>query len=97
MGKRFFGVRAPLQHALGFDQYVVSGLLGRGGFGITYLVHDEALQKDFALSLLAGLKWRSIVNRQSIIQNHQVPKICVSTVLAAPPTDCNIAISGPSS
>jgi tRNA A-37 threonylcarbamoyl transferase component Bud32 len=31
------------------DQYVVSGLLGRGGFGITYLVHDEALQKDFAL------------------------------------------------
>ena len=31
------------------DQYVVSGLLGRGGFGITYLVHDEALEKDFAL------------------------------------------------
>jgi serine/threonine protein kinase len=31
------------------DQYVVSGLLGRGGFGITYLVHDGALQKDFAL------------------------------------------------
>jgi serine/threonine protein kinase len=31
------------------DQYLVSGLLGRGGFGITYLVHDEALQKDFAL------------------------------------------------
>ena len=31
------------------DQYVVSGLLGRGGFGITYLVHDETLQKDFAL------------------------------------------------
>ena len=31
------------------DQYVISGVLGRGGFGITYLVHDEALQKDFAL------------------------------------------------
>ena len=31
------------------DQYLISGVLGRGGFGITYLVHDEALQKDFAL------------------------------------------------
>ena len=31
------------------DQYVISGVLGRGGFGITYLVHDESLQKDFAL------------------------------------------------
>ena len=31
------------------DQYAISGVLGRGGFGITYLVHDEALQKDFAL------------------------------------------------
>jgi serine/threonine protein kinase len=31
------------------DQYTVSNVLGRGGFGITYLVHDEALQKDFAL------------------------------------------------
>src|ERR1700730_17311365 len=31
------------------DQYVISGVLGRGGFGITYLVHDEMLQKDFAL------------------------------------------------
>lgn len=31
------------------DQYVISHVLGRGGFGITYLVHDEALQKDFAL------------------------------------------------
>jgi len=31
------------------DQYVVTNVLGRGGFGITYLVHDESLQKDFAL------------------------------------------------
>jgi len=31
------------------DQYVITSLLGRGGFGITYLVRDEALQKDFAL------------------------------------------------
>ncbi len=31
------------------DQYAISNVLGRGGFGITYLVHDEALQKDFAL------------------------------------------------
>ena len=31
------------------DQYAISGLLGRGGFGITYLVRDEALNRDFAL------------------------------------------------
>lgn len=31
------------------DQYEVIGLLGRGGFGITYLVRDDALQKEFAL------------------------------------------------
>ena len=31
------------------DQYVITGVLGRGGFGITYLVRDEALRKDFAL------------------------------------------------
>src|SRR5262249_19187146 len=31
------------------DQYVISGVLGRGGFGITYLVRDEGLDKDFAL------------------------------------------------
>src|ERR1700680_108879 len=31
------------------DQYVIAGLLGRGGFGITYLVRDEGLEKDFAL------------------------------------------------
>lgn len=31
------------------DQYVVVGVLGRGGFGITYRVRDEGLQKDFAL------------------------------------------------
>lgn len=31
------------------DQYVISSMLGRGGFGITYLVHDPGLQKDFAL------------------------------------------------
>jgi len=31
------------------DQYVIACLLGRGGFGITYLVRDEGLEKDFAL------------------------------------------------
>ena len=31
------------------DQYVISGLLGRGGFGITYLIKDEMLNKEFAL------------------------------------------------
>jgi tRNA A-37 threonylcarbamoyl transferase component Bud32 len=31
------------------DQYTISGVLGRGGFGITYLVRDEGLEKDFAL------------------------------------------------
>lgn len=31
------------------DQYEITGLLGRGGFGITYLVRDDALQKEFAL------------------------------------------------
>lgn len=31
------------------DQYVITGVLGRGGFGITYLIRDEMLNKDFAL------------------------------------------------
>jgi tetratricopeptide (TPR) repeat protein len=31
------------------DEYVIGAVLGRGGFGITYLVHDENLQKDLAL------------------------------------------------
>lgn len=31
------------------DQYVINQVLGRGGFGITYLVRDEGLAKDFAL------------------------------------------------
>lgn len=31
------------------DQYEIVSLLGRGGFGITYLVRDDALQKEFAL------------------------------------------------
>jgi serine/threonine protein kinase len=31
------------------DQYVITGLLGRGGFGITYLINDEMLNKEFAL------------------------------------------------
>jgi len=31
------------------DQYVIIGLLGRGGFGITYRVRDEMLDKEFAL------------------------------------------------
>jgi tRNA A-37 threonylcarbamoyl transferase component Bud32 len=31
------------------DHYTISSMLGRGGFGITYLVHDAGLEKDFAL------------------------------------------------
>ena len=31
------------------DQYVITGLLGRGGFGVTYLIKDEMLNKEFAL------------------------------------------------
>jgi serine/threonine protein kinase len=31
------------------DQYEIISLLGQGGFGITYLVRDDALQKEFAL------------------------------------------------
>lgn len=31
------------------EQYVITGLLGRGGFGITYLARDEELRRDFAL------------------------------------------------
>ena len=30
-------------------RYRVAAILGRGGFGITYLVRDEGLDKDFAL------------------------------------------------
>jgi|RhiMethySRZTD1v2_1073278.scaffolds.fasta_scaffold03924_4 serine/threonine protein kinase len=40
---------ATLSKGTKIDQYVVTSVLGRGGFGITYLVHDESLQKDFAL------------------------------------------------
>src|SRR5215813_3450404 len=31
------------------DDYIIGAVLGRGGFGITYLVRDENLQKDLAL------------------------------------------------
>ena len=31
------------------DQYVITGVLGRGGFGITYLIRDEMLNAEFAL------------------------------------------------
>src|SRR5215472_17639979 len=31
------------------DDYVIGAVLGQGGFGITYLVRDENLRKDFAL------------------------------------------------
>ena len=27
------------------EQYVITGLLGRGGFGITYLARDEEMRK----------------------------------------------------
>jgi tRNA A-37 threonylcarbamoyl transferase component Bud32 len=40
---------ATLSPGTKIDQYVITNVLGRGGFGITYLVHDESLQKDFAL------------------------------------------------
>ncbi|MFA5951928.1 MAG: protein kinase [Hyphomicrobium sp.] len=38
-----------LQPGTRIDQYVITGLLGRGGFGITYLIKDELLDKEFAL------------------------------------------------
>ncbi|WP_072392965.1 protein kinase [Hyphomicrobium sp. CS1GBMeth3] len=40
---------AVLPQGTRIDQYVITGLLGRGGFGITYLVKDEMLNKEFAL------------------------------------------------
>lgn len=40
---------AVLKPGTRIDQYVITGLLGRGGFGITYLIRDELLEKDFAL------------------------------------------------
>ncbi len=38
-----------LQNGTRIDQYVITGILGRGGFGITYLINDEMLNKEFAL------------------------------------------------
>jgi formylglycine-generating enzyme required for sulfatase activity len=42
-------VNVALPPGTRIDQYVVGGVLGRGGFGITYLVHDDGLDRDFAL------------------------------------------------
>ena len=40
---------SALPHGTRIDQYIIEGLLGRGGFGITYLVRDDDLNRDFAL------------------------------------------------
>jgi len=40
---------AELAPGTRIDQYVINGILGRGGFGITYRINDEMLSKDFAL------------------------------------------------
>ncbi|MCC7251581.1 protein kinase [Hyphomicrobium sp.] len=40
---------AVLSPGTRIDQYLITGLLGRGGFGITYLIKDEMLNKEFAL------------------------------------------------
>jgi serine/threonine protein kinase len=40
---------ATLPPGTKIDQYVVQAVLGRGGFGTTYRVLDEDLQKEFAL------------------------------------------------
>jgi serine/threonine protein kinase len=50
-GMRAMNEQDPALLPLGtkIDQYTISRVLGRGGFGITYLVRDEGLDKDFAL------------------------------------------------
>ena len=40
---------AVLQPGTRIDQYVITGVLGRGGFGITYRINDALLDKEFAL------------------------------------------------
>ena len=40
---------AVLKPGTRIDQYVITGLLGRGGFGITYRINDEMLGREFAL------------------------------------------------
>lgn len=40
---------AVLKTGTRIDQYVITGVLGRGGFGITYRIDDEMLHKEFAL------------------------------------------------
>ncbi len=59
------------------DQYVITGLLGRGGFGITYLINDEMLNKEFALKEFfpedlvrregpASSSWRAQIRKRTI-------------------------------
>ncbi|HRN89064.1 protein kinase [Hyphomicrobium sp.] len=40
---------AVLKAGTRIDQYTITGVLGRGGFGITYRINDEMLHKEFAL------------------------------------------------
>lgn len=40
---------AVLKPGTRIDQYVITGVLGRGGFGITYRINDALLDKEFAL------------------------------------------------
>ncbi len=43
------GDEAVLPPGTRIDQYEIMGVLGRGGFGITYLIRDEMLNREFAL------------------------------------------------
>src|SRR5438445_9736253 len=44
--------RAPAPKAFASGRYAVRRLLGEGGQKVVYLVHDEALDRDCALSMI---------------------------------------------
>jgi len=41
--------RLALPHGYQLKEYQIQGVLGQGGFGITYLAHDERLDRDVAI------------------------------------------------